>query len=345
MKFQKLFFLFFVSLLFDCSSQKASTDTVINPVPETIKSDFTIAFGSCNIQSRQNFLWREVVKNNPNLWIWGGDNIYSDTEDMVKMQRDYAAQNNQGGYADLKNSTEIIGTWDDHDYGANDAGKDYPKRAASQGLFLDFLGVAQNDPRRNREGIYHAKTYTTSKGSIKVILLDTRYFRDPITKRNGVYQPNNKGTILGQAQWSWFENELRNSSADFTIVVTSIQFLSSEHRFEKWSNFPNEVTRFKNLLKNFPSKKVLILSGDRHLSEFSRQNLTGLDYPLIDFTSSGLTHSYTNFSGEPNSNRILEVVSNRSFGLLLFNFSEKKITMQMRGGNNSVQQEHIQIYP
>lgn len=48
--------------------------------------DFIIAFGSCNNQELENNLWPAVLKQNPNVWVWGGDNIYSDTYDMEKWQ-------------------------------------------------------------------------------------------------------------------------------------------------------------------------------------------------------------------------------------------------------------------
>jgi len=307
--------------------------------------DFTIAFGSCNDQNRENRLWKEVVKNNPNLWIWGGDNVYSDTENMKKMKRDYEQQKRNPGYQLLARTTEIIGTWDDHDYGKNDAGNEYKKRVESQQLFLDFMGVAKNDSRRKRKGVYHSKVYTTPKGSIKVILLDTRYFRDPIKRVNGVYLRNGAGTILGAEQWEWLEQELNNSTADFNIIMSSIQILSMQHRFEKWGNFPNELMKLRQTLINSKAKNVVLLSGDRHISEFTAMNIEGINYPLIDFTSSGLTHAYRDFKGEPNENRIKKVVFTESFGLLHFDFKNKKIVMQMRGKNNALLQEYIQSYP
>ncbi|MCR9083112.1 MAG: alkaline phosphatase family protein, partial [Cyclobacteriaceae bacterium] len=35
-----------------------------------------IAFGSCNRQNRPQPLWQPIVSDNPDLWIWMGDNIY-----------------------------------------------------------------------------------------------------------------------------------------------------------------------------------------------------------------------------------------------------------------------------
>jgi alkaline phosphatase D len=178
-----------------------------------------------------------------------------------------------------------------------------------------------------------------------VIVLDTRYFRDRIQKVDGVYQKNEAGTILGSAQWKWFEKELNNSTADFNIIMSSIQILSSQHRFEKWANFPNEFIKLGETLIRSKAKNVILLSGDRHISEFTLVNIQGIGYPLIDFTSSGLTHSYRDFQWETNDNRIQKVIHTESFGLLHFDFKNKKVVMQMRGKKNALLQEHIQSYP
>lgn len=315
---------------------------------KTEKSDFIIAFGSCNKQFKTNILWKEIAKNQPNLWIWGGDNIYADTNNMTKMKQDYEDLRNQNGYVQLTKNIPVLATWDDHDYGLNDAGVEFLMKKESQELFLDFFDVPKNDVRRTQEGIYHSQIFSTKKGSIKVIVLDTRYFRTSLTKTtNKRYQPNKfgEGTILGTEQWSWLENELKKSKEDFTIIVSSIQFLSSEHGFETWGNFPHEVGKMKDLILKSSVKNILFLSGDRHISEFSKTTIDGLNYPIIDFTSSGLTHSYSSYSGEPNKYREKEVVKEISFGLLTFDFEKKSINMQMRGEQNVLQQELKQVYP
>lgn len=313
------------------------------------QTDFTIAFGSCNKQYEENIFWDDVLDLKPNVWIWGGDNIYSDTYNMEEMKRNYVLQKQQKGYAEIEKNIEILGTWDDHDYGKNDAGYDYEKRKESQQLFLDFFNVDKNSPRRTQEGVYHAKKFKTEKGTVNIIVLDTRYFRTTLTKgENGRrYQPNkyNEGTILGEKQWKWLENELNNSKADFNIIVSSIQVLSSEHGFEKWANFPHETIKLFKLIKSSQAKGVMLLSGDRHISEFSKTMIENVDYPIIDFTSSGLTHSYSKFKNEPNMFRDGEVVSTKSFGVLKFDFTNKKVIFQMRGDNKVILQEITQTYP
>lgn len=309
--------------------------------------NFTIAFGSCNKQELPQPLWEPILVHQPDLFIWGGDNIYADTSDMNKIVEYYNLQKSNKAYQNLLSSTEIIATWDDHDYGKNDAGVEWKYKDESQQKFLDFLDVPQNDERRKREGVYHSKLFQAEKGSVHVILLDTRYFRSNLIKSEEPgkrYDANLEGTILGRKQWEWLENELKKSTADFNVIVSSIQFLSAEHGFETWGNFPKEVEKLKNLIISSKAENVVLLSGDRHISEFSKTRITALDYPLVDFTSSGLTHTYKGFTGEPNQFRDGEVISDLSFGLLFFDFDKKTLTMQMRGEGNKLQQELIQAY-
>ena len=72
--------------------------------------------------------------------------------------------------------------------------------------------------------------------------------------------------------------------------------------------------------------------------------MEGLPYPLIDFTSSGLTHSYTNFKSEPNEFRVGNVVSKKSFGLLKFNLEKQEVLFEMRGDNATLFESYSQIY-
>ena len=142
-------------------------------------------------------------------------------------------------------------------------------------------------------------------------------------------------------QWEWLEKELQNSEADFNVILSSIQILSSEHGFETWGNFPSEVEKLKELLIASKAKNVILLSGDRHISEFSATEVAGLNYPLVDFTSSGLTHTYEEFIAEPNKYREGEVIKDKSFGLLRFYFNNDKVLLEMRGEKNKMLQDYL----
>lgn len=335
-----------IAILFSCSSKKPN-----NTQADAGAKDpgvFVIAFGSCNDHLRPNLLWDDILNKNPDVWIWGGDNIYADTDDIEKMRQMYKEQNEIPDYAKLVNQVPIIGTWDDHDYGKNDAGIEYVSKDESQDAFLDFMGVPAESPRRNQKGIYTYHDYKAGGKKIRVILLDTRYFRTALTpsasgKR---YQPNaeGEGELLGETQWAWLGQALTNSGADFHVIMSSIQFWSSEHGWEKWANFPHEVKRFKTLLSESKPKGTILLSGDRHISEFSGGMIEGLPYELIDFTSSGLTHAFSGYTGEENAKRIGEVVFTESFGLVVIHPITGKVEFQMLGDNGQVLQEISRTY-
>ena len=330
-------------LILSCSSYKKV------PTASEQKADFVLAFGSCNRTDLPNLLWDDILKVKPDVWVWGGDNIYADTHDMVALRKMYRQQSDKKGYKELVATTDIIGTWDDHDYGLNDGGVEFKAKVESQQEFLNFMKVPLDSPLRQQEGVYSSKKYKIEGSEINIIILDTRYFRTrltPDTETNKRIKPNTYGvgTMLGEVQWNWLENELEQSRADFNIIVSSVQYLSKEHGFEAWGNFPHEVDRLGKLITDSGAKGVIVLSGDRHISEFSRTTLEGMKYPLIDFTSSGLTHAYRGFTGEPNQYRVGQVVFIESFGILEFDLRDKKVDFKIVGDNGNVLQTLEQVY-
>ena len=174
---------------------------------------FVLSFGSCNNQNLPNPMWKPILENDPDVFIWGGDIIYSDTYDMNLMKHNYNRFKNDSSYAYFREQTEIMGVWDDHDYGLNDGGVHYSKKDSAQSLFLDFFDVDLKNPRRNRQGIYHSRVFKTGGSSIKIILLDTRFFRsdlekDPSGKKRYIPTSNTESTMLGEKQWAWLQEEL-----------------------------------------------------------------------------------------------------------------------------------------
>src|SRR6266545_651568 len=74
-----------------------------------------IAFGSCAKQDKPQPIWDAVVETKPQHFVFLGDNIYADTEDMDVMKQKYALLGKQPGYVKLKATCPVHATWDDHD--------------------------------------------------------------------------------------------------------------------------------------------------------------------------------------------------------------------------------------
>lgn len=269
-------------------------------------SGLRIAFGSCNKESKDQSYWRVIAAKNPALWIWLGDNIYGDTTNMDVMRAKYQLVKTNADYATILSKVPVIGSWDDHDFGVNDGGKEYPVRPLSQAACLDFLGVPQTHPVWKQEGVYQTYDYPVGNKKVRVVLLDARYHRDP---------PGPEGDMLGNAQWRWLEKTLRESRADLHLIGSGVQVVSEDHRFEKWANFPKSRARLFSLLAKV--KRPLVISGDRHFGELSMETIPGTKTKLYDFTSSGLTHARKSSGPEVNRHRLGEnVYYERNFGLI-----------------------------
>ncbi|MCX6935950.1 MAG: alkaline phosphatase D family protein [Verrucomicrobia bacterium] len=282
-----------------------------------------IAFGSCYKPQKETKIWAQVEKFKPQLWIWLGDNFYNDWAEGKYMKSNDDPEAFQKGYALLRQSEamkslqridpKIMATWDDHDYGQNDAGKDYPRKEESRNAFVKFFG----GPDRP-DGVYSSKDFGPAGQCVRVILLDTRYNRDPLP-RKGMVSPD--GDMLGEVQWQWLEGELSKPGANLVVVGSSVQLVSDLHPYEKWANFPKARARFLNLLAQTKAKGVVIISGDRHWAEISRLSDNPAGYPLYDITSSGLTEK-ASLMKEKNPARVGSVFIGYNFGGIRIDWSK-----------------------
>ncbi|MBV6646071.1 MAG: alkaline phosphatase family protein [Cyclobacteriaceae bacterium] len=294
----------------------------------------TIAFGSCSKPQLDQPLWSEILKNNPDIWTWLGDIVYADQENAPSLRALYNAQLDHPDYTQLRNESKVIGIWDDHDYGINDGGKYYKEKLESKMELLRFLQVPDSAAVYHREGAYQAFNFGPAGQRVKIILLDSRYFRDdPVKDENG-YAPQLNGSILGEKQWQWLEEQIEDKSIDLFVIGNGIQVIPKEHRFEKWNNFPKERQRLFDLINRSPSKNFILISGDRHIGEISKISIP--TKTIFEVTSSGLTHSYSSFTNEPNQYRVSDVVSSLNFGLIQIDWTNRVILAQLRGVNNTL---------
>jgi alpha-galactosidase len=253
----------------------------------------TLGFGSCARQERPQPIWDTIHATRCDAFVLLGDNIYADTSDPAVFRQKYALLASVPGFTKLRQSTPLLATWDDHDYGTNDGGAGFFGAAAAQKEFCDFFQVPATSPLRSTPGVYHCVNLGPDGKRVQVILLDTRMFRSPLKKDSAnpkVTIPNTDpdATVLGEAQWAWFERRLREP-AEIRVVVSSIQLIANEHGSEKWDNFPKERARFLELLRRTQAKGVVVISGDRHMAELSALTpADGVSYPLYDLTTSGL---------------------------------------------------------
>jgi alkaline phosphatase D len=293
-----------------------------------------IALGSCARQNQPQPIWSTIVKSKPQLFLFIGDNIYGDTENMNTLRSKYAQLGNIEGYKKLLNTCPLLATWDDHDYGRNDAGIEYAKKVESQKIFLEFYKEPKNSPRWNRPGVYNSYIFGPANKRVQIILLDTRYFRSPLKKwprgarkTPGPYMadPDPIKTMLGDAQWTWLKDELKNP-AQLRIIASSIQVVPDQHGWEYWQTLPLQRSKLFKLIGETNANGVIFISGDRHLAEISKLAATdkqnGAGYPIYDLTSSSLNVPSGGNANEINRHRIGGNYRKINFGSIKINWNK-----------------------
>ena len=202
-----------------------------------------ISFSSCHLPELMKrdapTFWQDMRQvSDPQLWLWMGDNMYRDGNDINAKRLEYNKVREEESYArhGLVSQTEpvipIMACWDDHDYGYNDAGSDYPCSAESQAEWAHHVNIPPSEPQHPdspdyRPGVYNSRMFlkpgTEEEAGVHVILLDNRSGRDPTYDKFGECKGSDT-KILSDQQWAWLEEELERQS-EIKIIGSGIQVL------------------------------------------------------------------------------------------------------------------------
>ncbi|MCP4437345.1 MAG: alkaline phosphatase family protein [Aureispira sp.] len=335
-----------ILLVSSCQAQKNNLGKLIDcegeSMPINRRTVLTkIAFGSCALETKNQPILDVAVEEKPDLFIYLGDNIYGDTENMKKLAKKYNKLCAKTEFQNLQQTCPILATWDDHDYGANDAGLEYPMKEESKELFLSFWGEPQNSSRRKHKGIYTSYLFGKGAQVVQIILLDTRTFRTPLLaadetdpEHRNSYRPNlsETATLLGEDQWKWLAKQFEKPAV-IRIIGSSTQFGIEYNGYEAWANFPVEKQKMLRLIKDKKANGVCFISGDVHYAEVSKV-VENAAYPVYDFTSSGITQTWSHV--EENGNRVGEACSDNNFGLLEIDWKARNIIFKAIDVNKEI---------
>lgn len=297
--------------------------------------DFTVALGSCNYINEPELdrpgkgygsgypIFESINSKNPDIMIWGGDNIYlreADWDSKTGILHRYTHSRSIKEMQPLLAKTQNFAIWDDHDFGPNDGDRSFYNKNLTLEAFKDFWANKSYgiNPEQN-EGNYS----TFNWGDAQFFLLDDRFFKSPNDRKTG------ERTILGNEQYEWLIDALSSSNAPFKIICIGGQVISNAARFENYATYPEEREKLLKEIEANKIKGVLFLSGDRHFTELSKLERNGT-YPLYDWTVSPLTSGIgESYKQDKNTNQVegsLFAVNN--FGTI--SFSGNKENRQMK---------------
>ena len=164
--------------------------------------------------------------------------MYADTESHAKLKDAYQvvkdSEYNIFEQGCKKQDCQIVGVWDDHDFGDNnlvcDLGPDPPDdpfkkitKLQRKKALVDFLEEPTKSKVEEHDQVYAAYDFEHHGVSIRLILLDLRYNRQ---------KPRKDGTakIMDQTQWDWLECNLMDEGVDLHVIVSSTQVLRKDTR-------------------------------------------------------------------------------------------------------------------
>jgi alkaline phosphatase D len=222
-----------------------------------------------------------IAAQRPDFMLWLGDNIYlrkNDPDSAEGMNARYRHARALPELQRLLRGTHHVAIWDDHDYGPNNADRNFPLKQASLALFKRYWANAGYG-LPNSPGIFGSFSYA----DVDFFLLDDRYYRDADTA------PDHPGkSLFGEQQLAWLRAALLASKATFKVIASGSQLLNDANRYEGWNHFSQERSRFLDWLSQSKISGVFLLSGDRHLTMLIKHGRPG-DYPLYELTCSPLT--------------------------------------------------------
>lgn len=309
------------------------------PVP-----DFSFLTGSCSYfneavydrpgtpYGKDSSIFETMAREKAAFMLWLGDAWYTREVDYYSEWGLWYRASHDRAIKVLQpflKAMPHIATWDDHDYGPNDIGKNYILKETSRDIFNKYF--CNPSSGENGQGIYTMLSW----GDADIFVTDDRWWRSADAMKDSVDgKPNPDKRMLGTQQMEWLKNSLLNSIAAFKIIVVGSQVLNPVSPFDKWRDFPVEYDEMINFLKDYKVNGVVFLTGDRHHSEIIKIERPGT-YPLYDITVSPLTSSPHVFGTAEKNNpyRVLGIDQKQNYGKFIFTGvrGNRKMTVEFLG--------------
>lgn len=227
-----------------------------------------IAFGSCTKDDAQP-LFEAIREQEPDLFLFVGDNHYGDTGDLGSHRQWYRWAHGREHRAELLREAAVYSTWDDHDYVGNDEDQNASGKSVALRIFGEYWGNGDLG-LPEVAGVFSSHTY----GDVGIWMLDGRYWRGA------------DDSVTGAEQEEWLVQSVSASDATFKFVVSGSQF-NLDSTADSWRSFADAQARVMDALSEVGG--VVLLSGDIHTSEFV--SVPASAYELPELTSSPLAYN------------------------------------------------------
>ncbi len=284
--------------------------------------DFSVGFGSCAYINQDGYnresssrpygagyeIFESIYEVDPDIFIWLGDNIYLREPDWTSRTGIYQRWTHDRSIPHLRPMLANIiqyATWDDHDYGPNNAGWNFWNKAETTAAFTLFYG----NPSAGLPELPGIFTFF-NWGDVNFYITDNRTYRTPNqVSSEGSDRPR---SLLGREQVDWLVDSMkyrdgqgqhrRSYPVNFNVVCLGNQMFALQST-DNYSHYTEEWDYLITRIIEEGINGVIFLSGDVHYGDVSKRTFrggkdialskpagrSGGTYTFLDITSSPLT--------------------------------------------------------
>lgn len=244
-------------------------------VPKTRSGQIlNVAFLSC-VNDSTDPVWQEMGNHHLDLLCFGGDTPYADTGNLSDLRNKHRHLLQRPALAALCRNVPLLGTWDDHDFGKNNANgksaaglKDNTRRAFVEYRVQDQYGSGE-------AGVYQKN----DRGAMEVFLLDARWYSQTAPSPVAPDQ----STCFGNEQWQWLLTSLRDSKAPFKVLLQGQIWQDKKNReTDDMHTYYAERDALLDFIKEKAIPGVVLVGGDIHVSRYL-MHPQRVGYDLHDF--------------------------------------------------------------
>lgn len=245
-------------------------------------SKFRIAVTSCMKFGQPQHAWNLLLAEKPDMHVTLGDTHYADKTNPSVQWRHHLRYRAVPEFAVVIRSVPTYAMWDDHDYGPNNSdgtakGKENSLAGWAQ-IWANPLSGTDETP-----GAFYSYTW----GEVEIFIVDGRYHRSPDNHKD-----DSEKRMLGDAQFAWLMDGLKNSKAKFKVIASGSTLHDSKN--DGWRIYTFSRHRLLDAIKTNKIGGVLYMSGDVHRSHIRVHDESDrVGYPLVEVVSSGVANSKT----------------------------------------------------
>lgn len=243
---------------------------------------FRMVLTSCMRIGQIQDSWKLVLAEKPVLHLTVGDTHYSDTTNPTVQWEHHLRYRGVPEYAKVLREIPVYSMWDDHDYGPNNSDGTAKGKENSLAGWHQFWANPGAGTKQTPGAFYRF-----SWGEVDFFMVDGRYHRSPDNAPD-----DEKKRMLGDAQFSWLLEGLKNSKAKFKVIASGSTLNHSKS--DGWRIYTFSRHRLLDSLREHRIPGVVYMSGDIHRSlTWEHHESKRLGYPFVEVISSGVANSKT----------------------------------------------------